>query len=139
MRAKPWEEVAVMVRAPPAAEPMTALMARVLALHGDELGADLAVGDHLRVQLHDLGLRRDGVGADHVRVDLAHRLGDGLVAGDCEDRRHSVISHGHSFSSICMTMALVGHSLAQMPQPLQCSRSMPVALLSSTMIEASGQ
>ena len=27
MRAKPWEEVAVIVRAPPAAEPMTALMA----------------------------------------------------------------------------------------------------------------
>ena len=27
MRAKPWEEVAVMVRAPPAAEPITALMA----------------------------------------------------------------------------------------------------------------
>ena len=27
MRAKPWEEVAVMVRAPPAAEPMTALIA----------------------------------------------------------------------------------------------------------------
>jgi len=27
MRAKPWEEVAVIVRAPPAAEPITALMA----------------------------------------------------------------------------------------------------------------
>ena len=55
---------------------------RVLRLHRDELRGHLAVGHYLRVQLHDLGLRGDGVGAHHVGVYLAHRLGDGLVTGD---------------------------------------------------------
>ena len=57
---------------------------RVLRFDGDELRGDLAVGHHLRVELHDLGLRRYRVGADDVGIDLAHRLGDGLVAGDGE-------------------------------------------------------
>ena len=128
-----------MVRAPPAAEPMTALMAECSDSDRDELAGHLAVGHHLRVELHDLGLRRDGVGAHHVRVDLAHRLGDRLVAGDGEDARCRAWPPCHSFSSVFMTMASVGHSLAQMPQPLQCLRSMPTALPSSMMIEASGQ
>ena len=84
MRAKPWEEVAVMVRAPPAAEPITALIAECSLSTVTNSLLTLPSATHLGVELHDLGLRRDRVGADHVRVDLAHRLGDGLVAGDRE-------------------------------------------------------
>ena len=89
----------------------------VFAFDGDELGVDFAVGDILGEDLHDLGLRGDGVGGHDVGIDLAHRFGDRLVAGDRQDRCHS--GHSYSFSSTLMVMASTGHSAAQMPQPLQ--------------------
>ena len=65
---------------------------RVLRFHRDELGIDLAVGDHLGVDLDDLGLRSYRIGAHHVGIDLPHGLGHGLVACD-GDRVRTLGSH----------------------------------------------
>ena len=69
----------------------------MLALDGDELGVDLAVGDVLGEPLDDLGLRGDRVGGDHVRVDLPHRVGGGAVAGEADDLSLEQASQQSSF------------------------------------------
>ena len=92
----------------------------MLGFNRDELGLDLAVSDVLGEGLHYVGLRRDGIGRHHVRVDLLHGHSHGLVAGDGE----YLALPGHHSSPLnsvsgCMLMASAGHSVAQMPQPLQ--------------------
>ena len=81
----------------------------MLGLDLDELGVERPVGAHLREELDDLGLGRDGVGGDDLGPGEHGPVGQGVVAHD--DFFH--------FSSSTMAMHFVGHSSAQMPQPLQ--------------------
>ena len=53
----------------------------MLAFDVHVLGRQLAFLDHLGKALDHDGLRRDGVGGDHLRSSQAHALGERLVTG----------------------------------------------------------
>ena len=84
----------------------------VLGFHGHILGVHLAVGHILGEVLRDLGGGGDGEGRHHVRVDLLHGKGDGLVAGE-------TVVVIHTSPPSFMVMAPKEQTSAQMPQPLQ--------------------
>ena len=54
---------------------------RVLAVRDDVLSVKLPVRDDLGQHVHDLGVRANRIGSDHVDVSEADRLGHGLAAG----------------------------------------------------------
>ncbi len=89
----------------------------VLGFHGNEIGVYLAVVHVGGEVLGNLSGRRDGVRAHDVGVDLLHRVGNGLVAGQSFTNTHFTLPP--YFSSLTMVMAPKGQTLAQMPQPLQ--------------------
>ena len=76
----------------------------VFALHADELGVHLAVGHILGEILGDLGGGGNGEHGEHVRVDLAHGGGDGLVAAQS-------VSNAHNQWTSFQSMAPKGHTL----------------------------
>jgi hypothetical protein len=109
----------------------------VLRLDVDHLAVGAPVGDERRERLDDRRLRRDRIDRDDVRVDLAHRLRDGLAA-----RQHEPLprDRGHeACSSATMVIAPVGHISAQTSHPLQWSRSKPAKRSPSSTIAESGQ
>ena len=69
----------------------------------------LAARAHLGERLHDLGLRGDRVGGDH------------LCARELDAPRYRVVAHDHLLHSPSrvMVMAPRGHSVTHSPQPLQ--------------------
>ena len=81
----------------------------VLRLHVDDLRARLPVRDELREGLDDRRLRRDRVDRNHVGIDLAHRVRNGLASGEEPDVTHSGT----------IAIAATGQTSAQIPQPLQ--------------------
>ena len=91
---------------------------RVLAFHMHVLGGQRAVLHHLAQALHHHRLRRDGVRGNHLRTRQAHALGERFVAGKEPFHRASA-----SLSRI-IVMEPNAHAFAQMPHPLQKSRSM---------------
>ncbi|MPN20773.1 hypothetical protein SDC9_168152 [bioreactor metagenome] len=105
----------------------------MLRLHGDILGIHQAVGHILGEILGNLGGGRDGKGPHHVGINLAHGKGHGLVA------RQAVAKLSHGQSTSPKEMAPKGQTAAQMPQPLQCSKSSPAFFPSATRMELSGQ
>src|SRR5659263_353724 len=110
----------------------------MLAFHGDVFGDHVAVGYELGVVLGDLGLGCDRVSGHDIRLDLLEGEGDGAVSGDCFTG-HYFSSSLHALISFIISMASRGQTWAQMPQPLQCSRSMSTILSFSTLMEESGQ
>ena len=101
----------------------------MLALHHDVLGFHLARFDELREFLGERSLRSNGIGGDDLGPGQLHADGRCDVAvldyvhgrgPSVEQASGSLSPSCHSASSI-MVMALVGHSSAQMPQPLQYS------------------
>ncbi len=81
----------------------------VLTFHAEELGLQFPRGAVIREDLHDVGLRRDGVSADHLCLGKPDGLGDGMAT--FQDPLHR--------SSSSRVMALRGHYPTQMPHPLQ--------------------
>ena len=73
---------------------------------------ELVPNDVLGKVLGDLGGGGDGEGRHHVRVDLLHGKGDGLVAGE-------TVIVVHTSPPSFMVMAPKEQTSAQMPQPLQ--------------------
>ena len=101
----------------------------VFALHRDVFGLHLPGFDELGEFLGERGLWRDGVGGDHLDSGELHSQCSRHVAvldhvhglGPSNEQVSGVsTSSGLSVSST-MVMALVGHSSAQMAQPLQYS------------------
>ena len=101
----------------------------VLALDGDVLGLHLAGLDELGELLGERSLRRDGIGGDHLGAGQLDPQGGGDVAvlDYVHGRGPSVRAGLRLLVALCrsasstMVMALVGHSSAQMAQPLQYS------------------
>ena len=115
------------MRAPASAAPIAALIAECSDSTLTISRVRPAVRDELREALDDRRLRRDRVDRDDVRVDLPHRLGDGLAAG--QQLRpapgQSLIGHHRRSRS-------VGQTSAQISQPLQWSRSKPANVVPSS-------
>ncbi len=61
----------------------------VLGLHVDDLGTRLPVRDELREGLDDRRLRSDRIHRHDVGIDLPHRVGNGLAAGEEPKVGHS--------------------------------------------------
>ena len=101
----------------------------VLRLDVDDLGACLPVGDELREGLDDGCLRCDRVDGHDVGVDLAHRVSDRLAAREQPEFGHSAT----------ISMAWKGQMSAQIPQPLQVSRSNPSNASPESVTAESGQ
>ena len=91
---------------------------RMLAFNVHVLGGQRAVLDHLAQSLHHHRLRCDGIRGNHLRARQAHAFGERFVAGKEPFHRASA-----SLSRI-IVIELNLHAFAQMPQPLQKSRSM---------------
>ncbi len=87
----------------------------MLALNRYELGVDLSVGNIGGDHLGDLRGRCDRKGGHHVRIYLPDGVGDRLVSG------HSLSDAFHGSIPSFISMAPKGHTLAQIPQPLQWS------------------
>src|SRR5664280_918461 len=71
----------------------------VLGLDVDDLGRGLAVGDQLGEGLDDRRLRRDRVDGEDVWIDLRHRVGNGLAAGQKLGSFLRLNCHSHHSSS----------------------------------------
>jgi hypothetical protein len=83
---------------------------RVLRLHLDQPGVQVAVVHELGEVLHGVGLGSDRIGGDHLDPGLSRRL----------SHRHVAVPElgGHSVS-LSSRIAPTAHSSAQMPHPLQ--------------------
>ena len=87
----------------------------VLALNRYEFCIDLSVGNIGGDHLGNLGGRRDREGGHDIRIHLPDCVGDCLVSG------HSLSDAFHGSIPSFISMAPKGHTLAQIPQPLQWS------------------
>ena len=83
--------------------------------HRNKVRIQLSVGDQFGKMFHDMRLRCDRVGRDHVYI----RLFDGFRGGDRYFHPNPFSHDYFSSSSTTIVIAPVGHSFAQIPHPLQ--------------------
>ena len=81
MRARPQDEVAVMVLAPAASEPMQALMALCSLSTGMNSVSTCPFATKAGEILRNLRGRSDRVGRHNVRIDLTHGGGYRFISG----------------------------------------------------------
>lgn len=119
MSARPWDALAVKVRTPVDAGTDHSADRGVLRLGGDIGCRILLLVDQRRNGLDDRRLRRDRIRGDELNLGAHNAVGNSGVAVKSLDNTHNYSPSFTQSASSTKSMAFFGHSVVQMPQPLQ--------------------